>query len=84
MTFDAALTTARHLDQREIVTGVQRLGPDLKVTWAGGSPPYRLERSANAQFSAPQLVADGLMVADFVDAGAGTDGRTWFYRVLGL
>ncbi len=84
VTFDAALTTARHLDQREIVTGVQRLGPDLKVTWAGGTPPYRLERSADSQFSAPQLVANGLMVADFVDAGAGTDGRTWFYRVLGL
>lgn len=84
VTFDAALTSAAHLDQRQIVTGVERLGPDIRVAWAGGTPPYRVERAEDADFTSPQLVADGLMLADVVDPGAALDGRSWFYRVTGL
>ena len=60
----------------------QPVGHDLRLTWTGtGVPTYHLYRSASKQTPGPKL-AD-TTAASYLDAGAASDGATWYYLVRG-
>jgi uncharacterized protein (DUF362 family) len=71
-----------HQDARDIQVRMLRSGSDIRVLWAGGMPPYTVQRDTNSQFTAPVTRATGLYVTDFADTGAAT-GPTYYYRILG-
>lgn len=83
LTIEEADIVATHQDQREILLGLARSGADIRLSWAGGRPPYRVERSLTADFAAPQIVVDGVMTGDAIDVGAASGATNWFYRVTG-
>ncbi len=60
----------------------QPVGNDLRLLWTGtGDPAYHVYRSASAQTPGPKL-ADAPAPL-YLDAGAASDGATWFYLVRG-
>jgi len=83
VTFDEADIDARHVDQRKVDLRVWKSGDDVNLSWAGGAGPWRVEKDSDPTFPAPQVIADATWETDLVDAGAATDGETWFYRVTG-
>lgn len=54
----------------------------VHLSWTGGRAPFRVLRSSDPQFSAPNVLVDGLTTRTFDDPVL-DDGRTWFYRVEG-
>lgn len=82
-TLEPGDVVAHHQDQREVQVDVWRSGADLRIVWAGGRPPYRVERSLDPDFGSPEVLAQAVWTREFTNPGAGSDATTWFYRVLG-
>ncbi len=82
-TIDPAKIDVEHQDQREVQLGTYKSGADIRLTWGGGQPPYRVEKDVNPAFTGPSVLVQSLWGNELTDFGAASDGQTWFYRVIG-
>lgn len=82
VTFDAAEIDSVHHDQREIQLRVLDVGQDIRLSWAGAAPPYRIERDIHPSFSAPTVIEESFDGTEYFDPGAAGPGQPVFYRVL--
>ena len=80
---EEADVTAYHQDQRVLQVGVFTRGADTHVIWAGGRPPYRIEKDTDPAFSNPQVLEQALWAREYVDPGSASDGQNWYYHVYG-
>lgn len=60
---------------------VSREGGEIRLDWEGGRPPYRILRSESRDFSNPAVLEDSWPDNYYIDWGAQTDGRNFYYSV---
>ncbi len=81
VTTDEARIDVTHQDARDVQLLVWRTGGQVRLAWAGGLAPYRVERDVHPSFPAPALLASGLTSTDFTDNAPA--GAALYYRVFG-
>lgn len=82
VTIDDASMRVVHQDARAIQLHAAR-GPDrVRLWWAGGRPPWRIERDVAPTFPSPVVLADGLVTAEFDDVTA-SGSAVFYYRATG-
>jgi hypothetical protein len=81
VTMDESLIDVTHQDARELQLRVWRTPGRVRLAWAGGAAPYRVERDTNPAFPGPALLASGLTATEFTDDAPA--GAMLYYRVLG-
>jgi hypothetical protein len=79
--FNVQTVDAAHVETPVGNLRVMREGPDVRLAWEGGSPPYRVFRSDTPDPADRRLLASCCMERSYVDRLVAGDETNYYYTV---